>query len=448
MQNGLAYDGPMRLHLGKRRQALYQQLGAGRTAIVSNPKAAVRNGSVTHPYRPGSDLWYLTEFPEPEAIAVFTPGGSVQYTLFTPPRDAQRETYTGARSGPEEAVQQYGADQAFPLTEFSQRLPGLLQNSQEICLTLGEHPDLEASVLSTIAHLRKSERSRFATAPKTLRDLRWVLHEQRLHKDEHALACMQEAIRITALAHREVRQKVHAGMTEKQVTALVEYIFAQHGGSPGYETIVASGSHATILHYTQGNGLLKENQLLLVDAGCEWHGFTADVTRTFPIPARAGQARHFSPAQRRLYRCVLRAQEAGIAMARPGKTLDDIHASCTYALVEGLIELGFLQGTPDALIRSQAHKPFCRHLTSHWLGLDVHDVGAYYPNNQPRILSDGIVFTIEPGLYVAEDAPVPKEYQGLGIRIEDDILITSHSPTGNQVLTQDIPKTLEDMEQQ
>lgn len=443
----MTYDGSMPLHLGKRRQALYQQLGVGRAAIVSNPKPAVRNGSVTHPYRPGSDLWYLTEFPEPEAIAVFAPGTTAPYTLFVPVRDPQREAYTGARPGPEEAVAHYGADQAFPLTEFSQRLPNLLRESEEVCFSLGERPDLETTVLSAIAHLRKGERSSFVTAPKTIRDLRWILHEQRLYKDEHALACMREAIRITALAHREVRRKVHDGMTEKQVTALVEYIFAQQGGSPGYETIAASGSHATILHYTQRAGTLRTNQLLLLDAGCEWHGFTADVTRTFPIPTESGQAGLFTAAQRRLYACVLRAQEAGIAAARPGNTLDDIHATCNRVLVEGLVELGFLRGTPEEILHSQAHKPFCRHLTSHWLGLDVHDVGAYYPNNQARILKDGMVFTIEPGLYVAEDAAVPEEYRGIGIRIEDDILITSHSPTGHEVLTQDIPKTLEDMEQ-
>ncbi|MCS6915070.1 MAG: aminopeptidase P N-terminal domain-containing protein [Myxococcales bacterium] len=425
----------------RRRERFLRALPERACAIIGGAAEMRRNGDVHYPFRQHSDLLYLTGFPEPDALAVFTPGRERRFTLLVRPRDAEQERWTGRRVGVEGAVERYGADQAFPITEAPQRLHELLDGCDEVFLHPGDNPELDALVLRTMAALRRRERQG-CRAPRRITDIQTVLHEQRLIKDEEALASLRRAVEITAEAHRLAMGAARAGTYEYEIEALVDYTFRRHGGYPGYGTIVAAGANATILHYVDAADVLRPGQLLLVDGGCEWQGFTADVTRTYPVATAEGRA-CFSPAQRRVYEVVLRAQQEGIALARPGVTIDDIHRRCIEVLTEGMVALGLLSGQPAELIDKGEYKRYYMHRTSHWLGMDVHDVGDYAPGGQPRPLQPGMVFTIEPGLYIGEGEQEPPEYRGIGVRIEDDILITED---GHEVLTRAIPKDPSELE--
>ncbi len=429
-----------------RRAAFLKQLGPNRAAVVFGSTTSLRNGSVSYPFRQNSDFLYLTAFPEPNAIAVFTPGQEKPFTLFVEPRDSRNELYTGPKPGLSEATSLYEANQVFPRETFEQTLPDLLQGYSEVVTSIGSYPSLERIVLDSISKLKNVER-RGVKAPYRLADLRSFLHEQRLRKDEDALACLKKAASITKDAFVMAMKAAHgSGPTEHHVATMIDMTFRLHGGTPGYESIVACGDNALILHYMNGQTSLQHGQLLLIDAGCEWQGFTADVTRTFPIRKALGEPISFSPAQRKVYDWVLHAQIEGIRQARAGSTLDRIYETCRRVLTEGMVDLGLLKGDPEALIEQGAYKKFLPHLTNHWLGLDVHDVGEYYPNGKPRFLEDGMVFTIEPGLYIPIEDTIPKEYQGIGIRIEDDIVIDSTQAEGHIILTKEIPKAPEEVE--
>lgn len=421
-----------------RRERLMTRLGPRAVAILHGSRLARRNGDVDHRYRAPSDLLYLTGLTEPEACAVLTPGRPERFTLFLRPRDPEREIWTGRRLGVEGALTHLGADRAHPIEELRQRLPDLIDGADELHYLPGDDREVDELVLSTVASLRAAER-RGRRAPLRIVDLRATLHEQRLIKDPEALASLRRAVHITAEAHAAAMRAARPGMHEYEIEALVEYTFRRRGASgPGYGTIVGGGANATVLHYVDNSDPLAAGQLLLIDAGAEWGGFTADITRTFPIGAR------FTPAQRRVYQLVLDTEKSCIERVRPGATIEAIHAHAVELLTAGMVELGLLQGELAALIEKEAYKRFYMHRTSHWLGLDVHDVGMYFPDNAPRQLAPGMVLTVEPGLYIAADAlDVPEELRGIGVRIEDDVLVTDGAP---EVLTAAAPREIADVE--
>jgi Xaa-Pro aminopeptidase len=420
-----------------RRQAFMDRIGPRAVALVGGKKLSRRNGDVEHRFRQSSDLLYLTGFPEPEAVAVIAPGRSERFVLFVRPRDPERETWTGRRAGVEGATARWGADAAFSVDAIARELPRLLDGADEVLYVPGDDRALDELVLVALAELRHGER-RGMRAPTRIGDLRTTLHELRLIKDDAALATLRRAAAVTAEAHRAAMRAARDGVHEYEIEALIDYTFRRHGGFAGYGTIVGGGANATILHYIDNAEPLKAGQLLLVDAGGELDGFTADVTRTYPVGGR------FSPAQRRAYQLVLDVQKRCVAEVRPGATLDGIHELAVELLTRGMVELGLLAGSVEELIKSAAYRRFYMHRTSHWLGLDVHDVGAYAVDGHSRPLAPGMVLTVEPGLYIdAEAADVPVELRGIGIRIEDDVLVTAD---GHEVLTRAVPKEPDELE--
>lgn len=428
----------------ERREQFYQHLGMRTAAVLVGAREVRRNGTNTFRFRQASDLLFLTGFEEPDVVAVFTPSKPKRFTLFVAPRDPVREQWTGRRLALDEATSRLGADQAFPLSELETRLYELIDGCTSVYVHPGADSEFDGLLMRVIRRLAQNERNG-GRAPRNICDLATVLHELRLVKDADALARMRRAASLTGEAHRMAMAAARPGRREYEIEALIDYVFRRGDGFTGYDTIVGCGENATTLHYTGGRDELCAGRMLLVDAGCEWGGFTADVTRSYPVPPADGPPA-FTPEQRRLYDLVLAAQAAGIACARPGATIEEIHDACVRVATAGLVELGLLCGDPAELIAKNLHRRFYVHRTSHFLGMDVHDVGLYFPDGAPRRLLPGMVLTIEPGLYVREDADLPGTaagYRGTGIRIEDDVLITevsSASSAGHEVLTRDIPK--------
>ena len=420
-----------------RRQAFMERIGPRAVALIPGATVPRRNADVEHRFRQASDLWFLTGFAEPDAFAVLAPGRTEKFVLFVRPRDPDKEVWTGRRAGVEGARARYGADLAHSVDDLAKELPTLLDGADEVLYVPGEDRRVDELVMSSLAQLRSMER-RGKRAPTRLGDLRATLHEMRLIKDADALERMRKAAAITRDAHVAAMKAARPGAWEYQIEALIDYTFRHRGGMPGYGTIVGAGDNATILHYVENDRLLERGQLLLVDAGCELEGFTADVTRTYPVGAP------FSAAQRKVYELVLETEKRCIEAVRPGATIDGIHDLAIENLTRGMVELGLLKGEVPALIESGAFRRFYMHRTSHWLGMDVHDVGAYSLEGRPRPLEPGMVLTVEPGLYIAADAQdVPEDLRGIGVRIEDDILVT---PDGHENLTADVPKEIADVE--
>jgi Xaa-Pro aminopeptidase len=362
---------------------------------------------------------------------VLRPGADEPFVLFVRPRDPEREVWDGRRAGVEGAVAQFGANAAHPIGELSQRLPELIGNADDLHYGLGLEPAFDRTITRTLSQLRALER-RGQRPPRRVIDPRAVLHELRLRKSPEEIELLRRAVAITAEAHQAAMRAAAPGVAEYELEAVIEYTFRRRGGTgPGYSTIVGAGDNATILHYVENTARLAEGDLVVVDAGCEVDFYTADVTRTFPVSGT------FTPAQRRMYQVVLDSQKEAIQMTHPGVTLDALHDRCVERLTAGMVELGLL---PE----DGSYRKFYMHRTSHWLGLDVHDAGAYSDlGGAPRPLEPGMVITIEPGLYVARSAEAPAELSGVGIRIEDDILVTE---TGCEVLTSQVPKELADVE--
>jgi Xaa-Pro aminopeptidase len=424
----------------RRREEFMRALGPRAVAVFHSPPEAHRNGDQHYRFRQSSDLYYLTGFAEPQATLVLRPGAdSERCVLFVRPRDREREVWDGRRAGVEGAVADFGADAAYPVAELAAKLPGLVAGAIDLCYGLGHDPDFDAVIARLIADLRLRER-RGQRPPHRIVDPRTILHEMRLRKSQDELALLRRAAAITAEAHTAAMSAAAPGLGEHELEALIDYTFRRRGGSgPGYGTIVGSGPNATILHYVESSRTLAAGDLVLVDAGCEYQFYTADVTRTFPVSGE------FTPPQRRCYDVVLAAQEAAIRAARPGVTLDDLHQICVDRLTQGMVDLGLLAGPASARVDDESYKTYYMHRTSHWLGLDVHDAGAYTADDgSPRPLEAGMVITIEPGLYIAADAEsAPAELRGIGVRIEDDVLITGG---GCEVLTAAVPKRAEDVE--
>lgn len=422
-----------------RRADYMAAIGATAVAVVRSLPERLRNGDTFHSFRQASDLVYLTGFLEPETTLVLRPGAETErVVLFVRPSDPEREVWDGRRAGIDGAVARYGADAAYPIGELATKLPDLIANFDQLHYSLGLDPEMDRLIATTIAHLRKTEK-RGKRPPTAVVDPRTALHELRLKKRPEELSALRKACEITSAAHVLAMQTGRAGVFEHEIEAVLNYTFRSRGGAgPGYPTIVGAGENATILHYTENRCAIGDGDLVLVDAGCEYDHYTADITRTWPANGT------FTTSQRRVYDIVLATQMAAIQMAHPGVTLDDIHHFCVRSLTQGMIDLGLLTGSVDDRVADQTYRKFYMHGTSHWLGLDVHDAGAYTRGGKPRPLEPGMVITIEPGLYIPIGATtVPADLRGIGVRIEDDVAITVADP---EILTASCPKSVEDIE--
>jgi Xaa-Pro aminopeptidase len=405
--------------------------------IVSAPEAT-RSNDTHYRYRQDSDFYYLTGFDEPEAIAVVAPSrAGEKFTLFVRPRDPEQETWVGRCAGVEGAKETHGADAAFPVAEFREKLAELLNGARNVYYRLGVRSDLDEALIKQIGEMRT--RSRQYTAPDSITDPSAILGEMRLVKSAEEIELMQRAADIAAEAHVEAMKTVRPGMMEYEIEALIEYHFRRSGASaPAYGSIVGGGANATVLHYVTNEDKLRDGDLLLVDAGAEFRGYASDITRTFPVNG------HFTDAQRDIYDAVLAAQVACVEMVKPGVTMEDLNNHAVKLLTESMVRLALLEGDVEKLIEEKTYRRFFMHGIGHFLGLDVHDAGRYKLNGEARPLAPGIVITVEPGIYVAEDSEnVPDKYRGIGVRIEDDVLVT---PEGYRVLTTKVPKTVEEIE--
>ncbi len=408
-------------------------------AIFPAMPVATRNSDVEHAYRADSDLYWLTGFEEPEAVAVLATGGDKPFTLFVRPRDKEKEIWTGRRAGVDGAMKSFGADQAFEVSKLDEELPKLLGSARTLFYRIGgDDPEFDLRISRVLRNLRARARAG-VNAPPRIEDPGQIVHELRLRKEPREIDALHRAVELTRKGHLACMQAGRPGAHEYDLHAILEREFRQKGGRGwGYYPIVAAGENATVLHYTDNRVEIRDGELVLVDAGAEYDLYTADVTRTFPASGR------FTEPQRECYQLVLDAADACIAATRPGETIDGLHEKAVRILTAGMVKLGLLKGDVEALIKENAFRRYYMHRTSHWLGLDVHDAGSYTVDGKPRPLEPGMVFTVEPGLYVAgDDESAPKELRGIGIRIEDDILVT---PSGHENLTASIPRTASNVE--
>jgi Xaa-Pro aminopeptidase len=416
-----------------------RRMEPGSVAIIPAAREVTRSHDTEYRFRQDSDFYYLTGFREPDALAVVAPGREKPFTLFVRPRDREKEIWNGRRAGVEGARERFGADEAFPVEEFEAKLTELLDGARSLYYRLGNgHAELDLTLIRHISRMRMMGR-KGVSAPQAIIDPAGLIHEMRLVKSEDEIRLMRRSADIAAEAHREAMASARPGMKEYEIDALIEYVFRRNGSAaPAYNSIVGSGANATILHYVDNDAELRDGDLLLIDAGAEYEGFASDITRTFPVSGK------FTDAQRDIYQLVLDCQEECIEMVRPGVTLDEMHQRSVEILTEGMVRLGLLKGEVPKLIEEGAYKKFYMHRLGHYLGMDVHDAGPYHVDGQPRPVEPGIVMTVEPGLYIAEDAEdIPDQYRGLGVRIEDDVLVT---PEGFDVLTDKAPKRVEEIE--
>jgi len=422
-----------------RRKRFMEAIAPGATAIMPSAPVALRSGDVEFIYRQDSDFYYLTGFSEPETVAVLSPGHpDGEFVLFVRPRDKERETWTGRRAGVEGAMIDYGADKAYVIDELEKILPRYLEKSERLHYPLGLNEKMDERVMKLV-RWAQAMRPRIGTGPAVICEPREITHEARLHKEPGELDLMRRSMKISGEAHRRAMQKARGGMMEWQIEAEVDYAFRSHGATgPSYPSIIASGPNAAILHYIHNDREMRTGELLLIDAGSEYDYYAADVTRTFPIGAK------FTELQKDFYEIVLEAQLRAIDSIKPGIRFDDPHEVALNILVDGMRQLGLLHGAREEIIKSGDYRRFYMHRTSHWLGMDVHDVGLYRREGESRILEPGMVLTVEPGLYLSpDDDTVPEKYRGIGIRIEDDVLVTA---TGHEVMTAGIPKTIAEVE--
>ena len=420
----------------ERRERVLAAIRPGVLVIPSAP-LAIRNNDVEHEYRQDSDFFYLTGFDEPESVLVLNGSSEQPFTLFVRARDPEREVWDGVRAGVEGAVSEFGAAVAFPIGDLALKLPDVIQNTERVFYRLGKNRAFDDTVLGALDRVRGRARMG-VTCPMSIVDPAGVVHESRLKKSELEISAMQRAVDITRDAHVEAMAQASPGMYEYEVEAILRGIFRRFGSErPAYSPIVGSGPNATVLHYHRNDRRMQDGELLLIDAGCEFDYYAADVTRTFPVSGR------FSPAQRKIYQLVLDAQLASIELTRVGRTFDEVHAASVEVITRGLVELGIITGPVDTAISELRYKPYFMHKTSHYSGMDVHDVGAYFIGGKPRPLEAGMVITVEPGIYIAHNAPVAEEYRGIGVRIEDDVLVTAGSPL---VLSESIPKRVDEIE--
>ena len=413
-------------------------MGEGSIAIVPTSPVRPRNRDVEFPFRPDSNFYYLTGFDEPEAVAALVPGREEgEFVMFCRERDPAAEQWHGARLGLEGVRERHGADDAYPIGDLDDVLPGLLEDKPRLCYAMGHYGEFDRRMLAWIAHVRAGARRSGGLEEVVMLD--HLVHEMRLFKSKAEVGAMSKAAQVSAAAHERAMRICRPGMTEYRIEAELLHEFAQGGcRAPAYPSIVAGGANACTLHYTRNSDRLRKGDLLLIDAGAEYECYASDITRTFPVNGK------FSRAQRDVYSLVLAAQAAAIDTAAPGRTFEDVHMAAVRVLAEGLIDLGALKGRVKRVIDQEKYKRFYMHRTGHWLGMDVHDVGSYRTGDEPRTLEPGMVMTVEPGLYIApDDGKAPKRLRGIGIRIEDDVLITQ---SGCEVLTAAAPKSIEEIE--
>ena len=423
----------------RRRKHFLNMIGEGNIAAIASSSIVQRNSDVEYPFRQNSDFFYLSGFDEPEAVIVFVPGREQgEYVLFCREFDEKVALWVGANIGLEEAVSAYGADDAFPIDDIDDILPGLLENKNRLYFPMGVNPSFDQQLMDWSQEVRGRARTGI-TAPAEFISSDHLLHEMRLLKSAHEIKLMKKAAKLSIDAHIKAMSCTKPGMFEYQVDAAMKHHFMVNGAQlEAYPAIVGGGKNGCVLHYTNNNAVLNDGELLLIDAACEWEKYASDITRTFPINGV------FSDAQRALYQVVLDAQYAAIEKVQPGDHWNAPHEAAVQVLTEGLVKLGLLKGRVATLIKKEAYKPYYMHRTGHWLGMDVHDVGDYKVDDEWRELEAGMVLTIEPGLYISPNATeVDEKWRGIGIRIEDDVLVTT---TGHEVLTDRVPKEITDIE--
>ncbi len=422
----------------RRRKQLMRMMGKDSIAIIPTSSEQVRNRDVEFPFRADSDFYYLTGFNEPDAVAVLVPRRKHgEYLLFCRERDAEMETWTGRRAGTEGAVERFDADDAFPISDIDEILPGLMEDREQVFYTMGARPEFDKHVMEWVNRIRQGSRRGVRTPDKFVA-LEHLLHDMRLYKSPAEVRAMRSAAKVACSAHRRAMQACRPGMYEYQVEAELLHEFRGAGMVPAYSSIVGGGENGCILHYTDNSGRLEDGDLLLIDAGSEYDCYASDITRTFPVNGR------FSAAQRALYQVVLDAQAAAISKVQPGNHWNEPHEAAVKVLTRGLVKLGILKGRTAELVRKDAYRRFYMHRTGHWLGMDVHDVGDYKVGDEWRVLEPGMVLTVEPGLYIpAGSKGVARKWWNLGIRIEDDVLVTKQ---GHEILTDAAPKSIADIE--
>jgi Xaa-Pro aminopeptidase len=422
----------------RRRQALLANMQPGSAALIFAAPEATRSNDSEYPYRQSSDFWYFTGFNEPEAVLVLIKSDDTHNhsVLFNRVRDLTAEIWFGRRLGQDAAPEKLGVERALAFSEIDEQLYQLLNGLDMVYHAQGEYKYADELVFTALDKLRKGSRQNLS-APASITDWRPLVHEMRLFKSPEELDVMRRAGEISALAHTRAMEKCRPGMFEYQLEGEILHEFNRHGARfPSYNTIVGGGENGCILHYTENESELRDGDLVLIDAGCEYRGYAGDITRTFPVNGQ------FSQAQRAVYDIVLESLETALTLFRPGTSIQEVTGSVIRIMVNGLVKLGILKGDVEELIADNAHRAFFMHGLSHWLGLDVHDVGGYGADRS-RTLEPGMVLTVEPGLYIAPDADVPAEYRGIGIRIEDDIVITE---SGNENLTASVVKKADEIE--
>lgn len=423
----------------RRRQTLMARMEPNSIAILPAAPMYIRNRDVEHVYRQDSDFQYLSGFPEPEAVIALIPGREHgEYVLFCRERDPERELWDGLRAGQDGAIAHYGADDAFPIGDIDDILPGLIEGRERVYYAIGTNETFDHQLMEWIKMIRSKARQG-AQPPSEFVALDHLLHEMRLYKSANEVKVMRHAAEISARAHVNAMRASRAGLREYHLEAELDYEFRKGGAKmPAYGSIVAAGKNACILHYRENDAALEDGDLVLIDAGCEIDCYASDITRTFPVNGK------FSPEQKAIYELVLAANEEAFKHIAPGKHWNEAHEATVRVITAGLVELGLLEGDVEALIAAEAHKAFYMHRAGHWLGLDVHDVGDYKIGGQWRVLEPGMAMTVEPGIYIAADnQDVARKWRGIGVRIEDDVVVTK---TGCEILTSGVPKAVAEIE--
>ncbi len=421
----------------RRRKQLMRMMGSGGIAILPAAPVRTRSRDVEHRFRQDSDFYYLTGFAEPEAVAVLVPGrDSGEYLLFCRGRDKAREQWDGTRAGPEGAVKDFCADDAFPIDDIDDILPGIMESCSRVYYTMGMYSDFDARIADWVNSLR-SKLSRGVHTPQEFVALDHLLHDMRLYKSRSEIAAMRRSAKVAVRAHERAMKITRPGLFEYEVEAEFRHEFRRNNAWASYSPIVGGGANACTLHYVDNSAELRDGDLLLIDAGCELDYYASDITRTFPVNGR------FSPEQLAVYEIVLEAQLAAIDKVRKGNHWNDPHDAAVRVITKGLRKLGLIDGTLPKLIKDGAYREFYMHRTGHWIGMDVHDVGDYKVADEWRVLENGMVTTVEPGVYISGKRSVPKALRNIGVRIEDDVAVTSKGP---DVLSKGLVKDPADVE--
>ncbi|MCH9694363.1 MAG: aminopeptidase P N-terminal domain-containing protein [Gammaproteobacteria bacterium] len=421
----------------RRRRQLMSMVGEGGIVIIPTAPVRTRSRDVEYNYRQDSDFYYLTGFPEPQAVAVLVPGRpNGEYLLFCREKNPERELWDGLRAGQGGAVSDYGADDAFPIDDIDDILPGIMESCSRVYYTMGMYADFDKRMAEWVNTLR-SKLSRGVHSPQEFVALDHLLHDMRLYKSRGEISAMRKSAKVSVAAHKRAMQVTRPGMFEYEVEAEFRHEFRRNNAWVSYSPIVGGGKNACILHYVENNAELQDGDLLLIDAGCELDYYASDITRTFPVSGR------FSPEQRAIYEIVLQAQDAAIEKTVVGNHWNDPHDAAVKTITKGLRKLGLIEGTLPRLIKDGAYQQYYMHRTGHWIGMDVHDVGDYKVGDEWRVLENGMVTTVEPGIYLDNSRKIPKAFRNIGVRIEDDVAITSKGP---DVLSKGLARDPDDIE--